>query len=109
MIEAPTRALREQSADLLHAGLDRLLAEGEEAWVGDERDLLVALAPYHDCARRLGLDPAAVFEAAAAAAPESLRETVRRFGRRDDVTPEAFGFRVAGEHDAPRYEWTPWS
>ena len=66
---------------------------------------MVVLAPYHDCACRLGLDPVKFFENAAAAAPASLRETVVSFGRRDDITPEAFRFAVVDAADGPRYEW----
>jgi hypothetical protein len=89
-----TRALREQKPELLSLGLERLLAEGEKDWIEDSRDLLVALAPYHDCARRLGLDRTGLFDQAAEKGPATLRETVREFGRRRDVTPEAFGFAV---------------
>jgi hypothetical protein len=31
-----------------------VLIAGEDEWEKDWRDLLVGLAPYHDCARRLG-------------------------------------------------------
>jgi hypothetical protein len=106
MDEAPTRALRSHSPALLTRGLDALLADGEEQWLADTRDLLIVLAPYFDCAVRLGLDPAAFFETAAASGPSSLQETVTNFGRRTDVTAEAFGFCVVEDGDGPRYEWT---
>ena len=106
MIDGPTRALRGRSPELLRAGLEQLVVEGQSRWLADWRDLLAALAPYHDCASRLGLDPALEFEAIAADAPDELRELIRSFGRRDDVTPDAFGFTVVDGADGPRYEWT---
>ena len=102
---APTRALRERSPELLRSGLLALLVDHEEVWLRDWRDLLVALAPYHDCARRLGLEPSAVFEEAAGAGPASLAGIVREFGERTDVTPTAFGFVVEDDAEGPRYRW----
>jgi hypothetical protein len=87
----------------LEADLVDMLVTGEEEWIKDERDLMVALAPYHDHARRLGADVPALFDRAAAAGPASLREVVEVFGRRTDVTPQAFGFRVEETPDGPRY------
>jgi hypothetical protein len=34
-----------------------------------------------------------------------MRATVEEFGRRTDVWPQAFGFRVQETPDGPRYEW----
>lgn len=105
MDTGPTRALRERSPELLRTSLEQMLRRGDAQWLLDRRDLAVALAPYHDCARRLGLDPQAVFDAAAEAAPPELHEFIRSFGRRSDVTPTAFGFAVLSTPDGPRYEW----
>jgi hypothetical protein len=105
MDEGPTRALRAHSRDLLGAGLAELLKDGEAQWAADQRDLMIVLAPYYDCAKRLGLDPASFFDEAAHAAPRSLQGAVSSFGRRDDVTPEAFGFAVVDDADGPRYVW----
>ena len=60
---------------MLKSGLLRLLHDGELRWLQDRRDLLVAMAPYHDCARRLELDPA------------------------------AFGFRLVMSPEGATYEW----
>jgi hypothetical protein len=98
-----SRALRERDEELLLLGLQRVLVECEQEWVKDWRDLLIALAPYHDCARRLGRDPTVLFDQAAAEGPEILRDTVREFGRRRDVTPEAFGFAIEDDPGGPRY------
>jgi hypothetical protein len=65
---------------------------GEQEWLRDHRDLMVVLAPFHDRARRLGLDVAVAFREAAERGPESLREVVTAFGERRDVTPGAFGY-----------------
>jgi hypothetical protein len=70
----------------------------------DVRDVLVALAPYHDCARRLGADPVEVFDLAAAGAPDAARELAMTFARRDDVTLEAFGWVLTDLPDGPCYE-----
>jgi hypothetical protein len=98
-----TQLLRTGDPSLVEANLVDLLVTGEEEWVKDDRDLMMALAPRHDCARRLGADVAALFRRAAAAGPASLRDCVEEFGRRTDVTPQAFGFRVEETPEGPRY------
>jgi hypothetical protein len=85
-------ALRAKSAELLHERLVCDLHEGEQEWLRDDRDLMVALAPFHHCARRLGLDVSVAFREAAGKGPESLREVVTAFGERRDVTLAAFGY-----------------
>lgn len=107
MDDGATRALRARSATMLRAGLLRLLTDDGAQWRADVRDLCVALAPYHDCATRLGLNPAEVFEEAAHDGPEELRADVRAFGRRRDVTPDAFGFAIEERSDGPAYVWAP--
>ena len=104
-LDEVTRLLRTGDPGLVEADLVDLLVSGEEEWLKDERDLMMALAPHHDCARRLGADVPALFGRAAAAGPPSLRATVEEFGRRTDVWPQAFGFRVEETPDGPRYEW----
>jgi len=105
VIDAATDALRRGSREVLKSGLLRLLHDGELQWLQDRRDLLVAMAPYHDCARRLELDPAAFFGAVADEAPMPLADIVRRFGERSDVTPAAFGFRLVMSPEGATYEW----
>lgn len=106
MDDAPSRALQAESPELLVAGLTRLLQRGEQQWLVDWRDLLTALAPYHDAARRLGSDIPTLFSQAADAGPEALRGHVRRFGRRRDVTLEAFGWVLRQSEDGPAYHFT---
>ncbi len=105
VLDVATDALRRNSPDLLRAGLLRLLEEGQLEWLKDRRDLLVAMAPFHDCARRLDLDPAAFFAAVAEEGPLALADMVRSFGERADVTPAAFGFRLVMSPEGATYEW----
>ena len=96
MSEHPaSKALRAQSPDLLRQLLVADLRDGEQEWTKDHRDLMVVLAPYHDCAQRLGLDPAMEFRHAATDGPPSLREVVQTFGERHDVTLASFDYSLA--------------
>ena len=104
-LEGVTQLLRRGDAGLVEADLVELLVTGEEEWLKDDRDLMAALAPHHDCARRLGADVAALFRRAAAAGPASMRALVEEFGRRTDVTPQAFGFCVEETSEGLRYRW----
>ena len=57
-----TDAIRSGSPEKLEASIRHLLNGPEYAGLREDwRDLLVALAPLHDCARRLGFYPVAVF------------------------------------------------
>lgn len=103
MFETLTKALRARSGDLLLDDLIQMLTEGESEWVKDDRDLMVALAPFHDCAQRIGLDPAAVFAEAAARGPVTIANVVQTFGARTDITPTAFAFTVRDTPDGPEY------
>jgi hypothetical protein len=108
MIEGPTQALRENSPVRLRTELLRML----EAYDAKEhepeiRDVLWSLAPYHDCSRRLGLDPSDFFDGVADAGPSRLRNVVRDFGRRTDTSPEAFGgYAVVETSEGPSYIWS---
>jgi hypothetical protein len=102
-LECLSRALRERRPELVREELVEMLIAGEDEWLRDKRDLMVALAPYHHCAAQLQMDIPATFDAAASAGPATLRSTVSEFGRRTDVTPEAFGFVVEWDEDGPRY------
>jgi hypothetical protein len=105
----PTHALRARDPEAFRAELRALLHADPEDWERDWRDLLVALAPFHDCARRLGLDVVAELDAAAADGPPSIADHVRAFGRRGDVTLEAFGHALEDGPGGPRYvRRLPW-
>ena len=96
-------ALRARSPQRLHQELVADLWDGEKEWLKDFRDLMLVLAPYHDCARRLGLDVAATFRHAEREGPHGLREVVTEFGARDDVTPQNFGYTVLESAEGPSY------
>ena len=103
-----TEALRSGSPEVLEASIRELLTDPENAQLReDERDLMVALAPLHDCARRLGADPAAVFAAAAEGAPPETAQLAREFGRRQDVSEHSFSFMVEDTEDGPEYWHVP--
>ena len=106
MIDVPTRALRERSETMLREGLLEFVADGEAEWLRDTRDLMWGLAPFLDCARRLGLDPVEVFDTAAAEGPASLADVVRDFGRRTDVDERSFGYEVYDTPEGPAYRFT---
>jgi hypothetical protein len=95
-----TAALREKSRSVLHGGLIWTLRMYDGK---DPRDLMLSLAPFYDCARRLGLDVSQVFDDAADAVGGEAGEVARVFGRRSDVTPDAFAYAVESGPDGPRY------
>lgn len=95
-----TAALREKSQSVLHGGLIWTLREYDGK---DQRDLMLSLAPFHDCAQRLGLDVSRVFDDAADAVGGEAGEVARVFGRRLDITPDTFMFAVESSSDGPRY------
>ena len=95
-----TTALRERSPSTLRGGLMWVLRNYDGK---DPRDLMLSLAPLHDCAMRLGLDTAEMFDKAAESAGGPGADVAREFGRRSDVTPDAFAYRVENGPDGPRY------
>ncbi len=101
-----TQALREEDQARLEADLVSVLKEGEAEWVKDDRDLIMALAPRHDCASRLGMDVASLFRRAAASASPSLRATVEAFGERTDIAPDRWEFEVVNTLNGPEYRRT---
>jgi hypothetical protein len=79
------------------------LRGGQADWLRDSRDLMVVLAPYRDCAVRLGMAVGWSFRAAAWRGPAGLRPVVVAFGRRDDVTLGAFGWALRETPHGPSY------
>ena len=103
-----TEALRSGSPEKLEASIRDLLSGSEYAQLReDSRDLMVALAPLHDCARRLGLDPVAVFDAATDGASPEMAELAREFGRRTDISGHSFAFMVEDTDEGPEYWHIP--
>lgn len=92
-------ALRERSAATLRTGLIAIaLAEFD----GDPRDLMITVAAHHHVARELGLAPAELFDEAAAYADPDTADLLRVFGRRTDVTLQAFGRRLIDTPEGPQ-------
>ena len=103
-----TEALRSGSPERLVASIHALLTDPEEAQLReDSRDLMVALAPLHDCARRLGLDPVTVFDAAAEGTSPEMADLAREFGRRTDINEHSFAFLVEDTEEGPEYWHVP--
>ena len=100
----PTAALRARSAARLESELDAYLGRAGRAIARDWRDVLVILATYHDCAVRLGMDPVALFDRAAAGKPAATRDLANQFARRRDITLEAFGWVLSELPEGPCYE-----
>jgi hypothetical protein len=95
-------ALRERSSQRLLTGLVAYALAAPT--VRDPRDDMVALALHHSTATALGVYPATLFDQAAASAQPKLADLYRVFGRRIDVTPEAFGWRQVATQDGPTFE-----
>jgi hypothetical protein len=102
MLRAPMLALRQRDKSVLHDGL--LVGVLLEQRVRDWRDDLVAFAPYYYAARELGQSPADLFDDAAAFAMSELATIMKTFGRRQDVTLGAFGWRRIETSEGPTLE-----
>ena len=102
-LTAATAALRTGSVSLLKEGLIRFLRACDP--VHDHRDVMVGLAPLHDCARRIGADPDALFQAAAHEVGGEAAEIASTFGRRSDITPRAFDYHLETSSAGPEYHW----
>jgi len=98
-----TIALRNRSPGTLLVGL---IGAANLPADEDPRDLMVGLAPFADAARRLGLDVSDLFERAAAGSGGRHAELIREFGRRSDVTLDAFGWRIVELPEGPAYRST---
>ncbi len=102
---AATTALRRSSPDELASGVARYLRLVERGGAGaaDQDEVISGLAPFLDCARRLGEDPGPLFERASAGAEPSLAELARELARREDVDLGAFGWRLDESPLGPEY------
>jgi diguanylate cyclase (GGDEF)-like protein len=97
----PTAALHSGSINGLRQGLLQW-ASYMATWYPDD-DLRTALAPFLDCARRLGHDPASALAQAAATGGPRLQEVFAAFARRTDVRLAAFGWSVVEMAGGPAY------
>lgn len=104
-----TAALRLGSAPRLREGFERLVEAEARARGWDSRDTMISLAPFLDCARRLGVDPAAELGPIAATGPEWFRETFEGFVHRAEIDLRDFGWSIRQTPDGPayRFAWPP--
>jgi hypothetical protein len=104
----PYEALRTRSRELLFASLRGYLSLPETAKDAREdwRDVLIDLAPFLDCAKRIDVDAVGLFDDASVGLPDDVRRIAERFARRTDVTLEAFGWTLAMTKDGPCYQPT---
>jgi hypothetical protein len=98
-------ALRDGSLERLQQGFSRLVDAESTSHGWDQRDTMINMTPFVDCARRLGHDPAMVLAPAAANGAEWFRETFDGFVRRSDVTLAAFGWSIVETPDGPAYRF----
>jgi hypothetical protein len=66
---------------------------------------LVGLVPFLDCAQRLGVDVAGLFEQASRGTNQQTRELARTLAMRSDVTLDAFGWELATMSEGPCYRY----
>jgi hypothetical protein len=109
--EQATQPLRLRSPELLLSTLAAYLRGAGPEIEADWRDVLVSLAPYHDCAVRIGMDPILLFDVASTGQPDAIRDLAMTFARRSDITLENFGWVMRDTPAGPCYqsaEWTSW-
>lgn len=75
--------------------------------IPESRNVDAALAVFYHCARKLVVEPQALFDEAAEFATDEMAVCLRAFGRRADVTLKMFGWREIKTQDGVRYkfEW----
>lgn len=75
--------------------------------IPEKRNVEVALAIFHHCARRLELDPVTIFDRAAEYAAGEIGDRMRAFGRRTDVTLRQYGWRefITPKGVRYRFDW----
>jgi hypothetical protein len=103
-------ALQARSVDRLRSGF-RLVVAAEATGRGwDPRDAMIEMAPFVDCARRLGHDPASLLGPIAASGPDWYRQTFESFvARRPAVELSDFGWSLVDSPQgrAYRFAWPP--
>ena len=94
-----------RSVELLQEGFARYvgMASDDAAW--DDRDEMVNMTPFIDCARRLGVDPVALLGPIASSGADQVRDLFDEFVARTDVTLEAFGWSIQETPLGPAYRW----
>lgn len=105
--QEPSGALRRRSAEQLRTGLTDYLVASAPTVGTDFRDVLVGMAPFYDCAERLGMDPVTLFDEASRDLEPEAKALARDFARRSDIdlgsfawelveTPEGLCYRPTG-------------
>jgi hypothetical protein len=106
---ALTEVIRVRTRDALEAAFSAWLIDEDRVSPGggyeDPRETMMDLAPLVDCARRLGLDPIAVYEPLMVGASGRLKDVITVFLRRKDVTLGAFGWSLVELEDGPAYRF----
>lgn len=102
---AATLAVRRGDPELLRLGLIANLIANSP--IPAKRNVEAALAVFYHCARKLELDPRALFEESAQLATDEMAERLIAFAERPDVTLKQFGWREIRSADGVRYkfEW----
>lgn len=100
---AATLSVRENSRSRLLSGLVGAAIANYE--IPKKRNVEVALAIFHHCARRLELDPAEIFAEAAGYAAEEIGGRMRAFGERTDITLQKYGWREFTTAKGVRYRF----
>ena len=99
---APTWSLSERNHEVLRLGLMALVATS----VGDDwRDTMISLASYHVVSEELGMDTAALFSEVGRSLAGPQRTLLEDFGRRRDITLEAFGLELRQTGEGPEIVW----
>ena len=101
--QGPTDSLRARDGQRLAVELGTYVAKSDQSTNVDDRDVMVGLAVYYDCAERLGIDPIQLFDSAAHATSRRMGELVAMLDRRQDVTLEAFGSSLVELPEGPCY------
>lgn len=102
---AATIAVRKGDPEWLRLGLiGNVIANTP---VPPNRNLEAALVVYYHCARKLEIDPQALFDDAAQYASGDLVERLEVFGRRSDLSLKSYGWREIKTPDGIRFkfEW----
>jgi hypothetical protein len=100
---AATLSVREESPERLLSGLVGAAIANYE--IPENRNVEVALAIFHHCARRLGLETVEIFAQAANFAAEEIGNRMRAFGERTDVTLQKYGWRESNTPKGVRYRF----
>ena len=95
-------SVRNHDASLIRSGL---LAVGIDGWRSDWRENVMVVALLHDAAARIGIEPGAIFEHAAALLADKPANAIRRFLLRsvEDKSLTAMGYTAGTSPDGFRY------